>query len=92
MEKMLAGSNCDFSAAPLEDGDLRLQFVECAPHPVHKVPTYRFRMVHSQNSEELGGINLRPGSTPHLELYAGHIGSLLSGETSTERCKFLRIR
>ena len=31
-------------------------------------------MVPSQSSEELGGIDLRPGSTPHLELYAGHIG------------------
>jgi len=72
MEEMT--SNEDFSSVRLQDGDLRLQFVECAPHPIHKVPTYRFRMVHSQTNEELGGINLRVGSTPHLQLYAGHIG------------------
>ena len=56
------------------DGDLRLELVELALHPVHRVPTYRFRMVHAQTSEELGSINLRLGSTPHLVLYAGHIG------------------
>ncbi|MGA2134693.1 MAG: GNAT family N-acetyltransferase [Bryobacteraceae bacterium] len=58
----------------LEDGDLKLQFVEFAPHPVHKVPAYRFRMVHAQTGEELGNINLRVASTAHIELYAGHIG------------------
>jgi tagatose 1,6-diphosphate aldolase len=31
-------------------------------------------MIHSQTGEEVGGINLRVGSTPHLHLYAGHIG------------------
>jgi predicted acetyltransferase len=60
--------------ATMEDGDFQLQLVEFAPHPVHKVPTYYFRMVHAQSGEELGGINLRVASTPHIELYAGHIG------------------
>lgn len=64
----------DINSAKLEDGDLQLQFVEFAPHPVHKVPTYRFRMVNAQSGEELGGINFRVSSTPHIELYAGHIG------------------
>ena len=27
----------------LEDGDLRLEFVELAPHPVHQAPAWRFR-------------------------------------------------
>ncbi len=31
-------------------------------------------MIHSATAEELGGIRLRVGSTPHVELYAGHIG------------------
>jgi predicted acetyltransferase len=61
-------------SAALEDGDLRLQFFEFAPNLVHKVPTYRFRMLHAGTAEELGGINLRIASTPHIELYAGHIG------------------
>jgi predicted acetyltransferase len=71
---MTGGSNGDFGSAHLQDGDLRLEFVECALHPVHKAPTYRFRMVHADTGEEMGGINLRVGSTPHLHLYAGHIG------------------
>lgn len=58
----------------LEDGDLRLEFLEFGTHPVHKSPCYRFRMAHVQTGEELGGINLRVGSTPHLTLYAGHVG------------------
>lgn len=61
-------------ASRLQDGDLLLEFVDAAPHPVHKVPAYRFRMVHEGSGEEIGGINLRVGSTPHLELYAGHVG------------------
>lgn len=58
----------------LIDGDLQLALVEYSPHPVHKAPAYRFRMIHPQTGEELGSINLRPGSSPHIELYAGHIG------------------
>jgi tagatose 1,6-diphosphate aldolase len=58
----------------LVDGELSLNLTEFAWHPVHKVPTYHFRMVHSSSNEELGGIRLRLGSTPHIERYAGHIG------------------
>lgn len=58
----------------LQDNDLLLELITFAPHPVHKVPTYHFRMVHAVTAAELGAIRLRVGSTPHIELYAGHIG------------------
>ena len=61
----------------LRDGDLRLDVIEYGPHRVHKVPTYHFRMVHAAREDELGLINLRVGSTPHIQLYAGHIGYLV---------------
>jgi predicted acetyltransferase len=56
------------------DGDLVLDLVELALHPVHKVPTYQFKMLHAQPGEELGMIRLRAASNPHIERYAGHIG------------------
>ena len=74
MREMCSGWKEEIDSARLEDGDLLLQFVEFGPHPVHHVPTYHFRMVHRQTAEELGGINLRVSSIPHIELYAGHIG------------------
>ncbi len=58
----------------LVDGELRLMLGEFAWHPIHNVPTYHFRMVNSSSGDELGGIRLRVGATPHIELYAGHIG------------------
>ena len=58
----------------LRDQELTLEPVKYAEHPVHKVPTYYFRMVHTKSSEELGNINLRIASNPHIELYAGHVG------------------
>lgn len=64
----------DMNLGELEDGDLRLEFVDFAPHPVHKVSAYRFRMVNAQTGEEFGNINFRIGSSRHIELYAGHIG------------------
>ncbi len=64
----------ELASVTLADNDLKLQFLKLSAHPVHKAPTYYFRMIHSQTGEELGGINLRVGSTPHLHLYAGHIG------------------
>lgn len=65
----------DSLAGPeLRDAELLLELIEWAPHPVHRVPTFRYRMLHSETGEELGGINLRTGSTPHIERYAGHIG------------------
>lgn len=56
------------------DRDLQLQFLQFAPHPVHGVATYFFRMIHAQTREELGNINLRVDSTPYIERYAGHLG------------------
>ncbi|HLK66538.1 MAG TPA: GNAT family N-acetyltransferase [Bryobacteraceae bacterium] len=58
----------------LRDGDLELRLKTTGPHGVHKVPAYRFRMVHRVSGEELGQINLRIASTRHIEMYAGHIG------------------
>jgi predicted acetyltransferase len=58
----------------LRDDDLMLVLVKVAPHRVHKVATYHFRMVHAHSGEELGSINLRAASTPHIERYAGHVG------------------
>jgi predicted acetyltransferase len=31
-------------------------------------------MVHAETEEELGNINLRMGSSAHIERYAGHVG------------------
>jgi predicted acetyltransferase len=58
----------------LKDGELVLEPIEVAPHPVHRVPTCFFRMVHADSGEELGRINLRAGSSAHMELYAGFVG------------------
>jgi len=59
---------------PFEDDELTLELASFQPHPVHQVPTYFFRMIHCDSQEDLGRINLRIASTPHIEHYAGHIG------------------
>ncbi len=56
------------------DGELELQLDSYRPHPVHKVPTYFFRMISAVSGEELGAINLRIASSRHIEMYAGHVG------------------
>jgi predicted acetyltransferase len=58
----------------LRHGDLELRLADYAPHSFHKAPTYFFRMMSVARNEELGTINLRIGSSAHLERYAGHIG------------------
>jgi predicted acetyltransferase len=58
----------------LRDGELILEMTEFAMHRWNKVPTYFFRMVSAESREELGHINLRVGSTVHVERYGGHIG------------------
>ena len=63
-----------FELTPLCDGDLVLEFLRFAEHPVHGVPTYYFRMIHAETGEELGAINLRCSSIGHIERYAGHVG------------------
>lgn len=58
----------------LRHGDLELRLADYSVHPFHRVPTYFFRMMSIARQEEMGNINLRLGSTAHLERYAGHIG------------------
>jgi predicted acetyltransferase len=70
----IIGLEIPVSPGVLIDGELRLTLDGYAWHPVHRVPTYNFRMVHANRGEELGGIRLRVGSTAHIERYAGHIG------------------
>jgi predicted acetyltransferase len=61
-------------AERLRDGDLVLEATAFSVHTYHKSPTYYFRMVSSECGEELGKINIRVGSTPHIERYGGHVG------------------
>jgi predicted acetyltransferase len=58
----------------LRHGDLELRLADYSIHSFHRVPTYFFRMMSQFSQSELGTINLRVGSTMHLEQYAGHIG------------------
>jgi predicted acetyltransferase len=58
----------------LRHGDLALHLADYSVHAYHRVPTCFFRMMSIDRAVELGTINLRIGSTPHLERYAGHIG------------------
>lgn len=58
----------------LRHGDLELRLADYSMHSFHRVPTYFFRMMSQSSQNELGTINLRVGSTVHLERYAGHIG------------------
>lgn len=58
----------------LRHGDLELRLADYSVHSFHRVPTYFFQMRSQLSGEELGKINLRVGSTAHIELYAGHIG------------------
>jgi predicted acetyltransferase len=58
----------------LRDRDLRLDLEKFAVHEYHRVPTLFFRMMSESTEEEVGTINLRLGSTAHIERYAGHIG------------------
>jgi predicted acetyltransferase len=58
----------------LRHGDLELRLADYSLHAFHQVPTYFFRMMSIDRDEEMGNINLRIGSTPHIERYAGHIG------------------
>ena len=58
----------------LRHGDLELRLADYSVHSYHRVPTYFFRMMSVDREEEMGTVNLRIGSTPHLERYAGHIG------------------
>lgn len=58
----------------LRHGDLELRLSDYSIHSFHCVPTYFFKMISQHSGQELGNVNLRVGSTRHLEQYAGHIG------------------
>ncbi|HMG85690.1 MAG TPA: GNAT family N-acetyltransferase [Terracidiphilus sp.] len=58
----------------LRHGDLALRLADHSVHAHHRVPTYFFRMMSVDRAEEMGTVNLRIGSTTHVERYAGHIG------------------
>ena len=58
----------------LRHGDLELRLSDYSVHAFHRVPTFTFRMYSQNSGHVLGQINLRIGSTTHLEQYAGHIG------------------
>ena len=62
------------AAGQMRDGDLCLDLLAIATHIYHKVPTAFFRMLAEPAGTQAGQINLRAGSTPHIELYAGHVG------------------
>jgi tagatose 1,6-diphosphate aldolase len=66
--------NVLFAPGLLKHDELVLELTDFATHSIHKVPTYYFCMVNAGSGEELGAINLRVGSTSHIELYAGHVG------------------
>ena len=76
----------------LRDGDLELHLAEVAPHPVHHVPAYFFRMLRAATGEELGRIDLRIGGTPHIERYAGHVGYAVDPEHRGHRYAARAVR
>jgi predicted acetyltransferase len=66
---------------PLVDGDLALVLSEAYPGDPRRdyVPAYRFKMMCESSRvagqrQEVGRIELRVGNTPHIVMYAGHIG------------------
>lgn len=65
-----------YDPGPLIDGDLELILKEARPAEPDRgyVPAYKFKMALVGRDEEIGGIDLRVGNTPHLVLYGGHIG------------------
>jgi len=76
----------------LSEGEFELELLRFELHPAHHVPTYQFRMVQHRTLEELGSISLRIGSTPHIKLYAGHIGYgvlPLTADTATPPVPFV---
>lgn len=60
----------------LADGELELVLAAKSPADPMRgwVPAYRFRMVLAGQGQEVGRIDLRVGDTPHIHMYAGHIG------------------
>lgn len=65
-----------YNPGRLVDGDLALVLSEAYSGNPHRgyVPAYRFKMTLAGQKQEIGRIELRVGNTPHIVLYAGHIG------------------
>lgn len=65
-----------FDPGRLFDQELELMLLDAfSGNPMRGfVPAYRFRMFHAELGTPMGDIELRIGNTPHLVLYAGHIG------------------
>ena len=66
----------------LADEDLELILVERYPGDpsINYVPTYKFKMTHVGQGEEIGHIELRVGNTNHIVMYGGHIGYRVNPE------------
>jgi tagatose 1,6-diphosphate aldolase len=60
----------------LVDQELELILAEThSGNPMRNfVPAYRFHMMLTGQNRKVGEIELRVGNTPHIVLYAGHIG------------------
>jgi predicted acetyltransferase len=60
----------------LVDDDLQLVLTDAfsGNSTRNLAPAYRFRMTRTDQGIGMGEIELRIGNTPHLRLYAGHIG------------------
>jgi len=56
-----------------KDEILWLDLLQMASHPVHKVPTYFFRMTHTASGSDVGRINLRAAVDRHICFHAGHV-------------------
>lgn len=72
-----AGAARLFDAPALaQDEELTLELVERYFGDATRafVPAYVFAMKNVNTGEEMGRISLRVGDTPHLRMYAGHIG------------------
>jgi tagatose 1,6-diphosphate aldolase len=65
-----------FAPGLLVDGDLQLVLERTLPGDPARghVPAYLFKMTRTGQEEKIGSISLRIGHTPHIVLYAGHIG------------------
>jgi tagatose 1,6-diphosphate aldolase len=81
-----------FNPGELADGDLRLELIGFAHHRIHRVPTYYFRMIHTTTRQELGSVNLRTVTTPHVERYAGHVGYSVNEEHRGKRYAARSVR
>jgi len=75
--KMQSSESIEFyDPGRLVDRDLMLSLVETEPGDPYcqYVPAYHFKMMLVGQKLEIGRIDLRIGNTPHIVMYAGHIG------------------